>query len=207
MAMARRAMGALMALALAGAAPAFLPGQGAAQAPVVVPALMPDGLFPATAIAVRYAGNMINWHLASRPDVLKGRPALAAKNLALFEWFAAEIERSHYAGITANELNGMRLARAELRERVGASPAAAAEQAVAGYWALSRAIDAGDEARIGAILGERGLFIADPGRVRAGLADLAVSRAAELGIWRAVRGAMNENNENCSDDNGPSATC
>lgn len=180
-----------------------LPPQVAAQLQAggevagVMPSLKPEGMIPDFRTPLRYATITLSWNLASKPDALLGRPARVAEMAALQEFLAEHLQHVPLPSIGGAELADMRAVRGRFRSALGIRPDAPPRQAVATLWALSRALEAGDEARVAALLNSD-LFVADAAAIRERLGNFVVPAEVSHAIQRVEDAVFREDRE--SDD-------
>jgi hypothetical protein len=166
----------LYVLSGGGAPPAL--AQGQASALFVKPTLEPEGLFPGADDPLLYALYSLAWTTGASPQSLIGRPGRTAKMLALQEYLS-----DYVVGYIGADFDGLDLP---------------SDVAVAHLWALSQALDSGDDGRAAAVLNS-GIFTKDPATVRATLAAFRIEAAQQ---WAIMRADDNYQAHNVNDDGG-----
>lgn len=186
----------LYVLSGGGAPPAL--AQGQASALFVKPTLEPEGLFPGADDPLLYALYSLAWTTGASPQSLIGRPGRTAKMLALQEYLSDYVVG--YIGADFDGLDSDALAetRRVYRAQVGLRQDLPSDVAVAHLWALSQALDSGDDGRAAAVLNS-GIFTKDPATVRATLAAFRIEAAQQ---WAIMRADDNYQAHNVNDDGG-----
>ncbi len=166
--------------------------QGQATALFIKPTLKPEGLFPGADDPVLTALYSLSWTTGARPDSLVGRPGRAAKMLALQEYLSDYV--IGYIGPDFDGLDAEAMAetRRVYRAQIGLRAELTSAQAVAYLWELSKALDAGDQARASAVLNS-GIFTRGEADIRATLAAFPIPVEQQRAIMRADDSYQSQN--------------
>ena len=147
------------------------------------PTVTPEGLFPGADDPLLTALYSLSWTTGTRPASLIGRPGRVAKMLALQEYLS-----DYIIGYTGSDFDGLdAFAMAETRRvyraQIGLRGDVSSAEAVAYFWELSKALDAGDDARASAVLNS-GAFTRREDAIRATLAAFPVGIEQRRAIMR-----------------------